>query len=137
MKKPRPQFFALHKDFNGGKVKPYDVLKIIFDQILTEKGSIDKKKFVIWDSDWNKIPVRTKEQLESFIDRQCHYYFWARAEWEFVIIDWPYSESIDRSRPVKIDVYEQLKPNIPVITDLVWDYIEPKVRKLVEKEKNK
>ena len=56
--------------------------------------------------------------------------FWGNATWEFVAIDWPYRETIEESRPVKIDVYEQLKPNLPLIVDLVWDYIEPKLKML-------
>ena len=49
-------------------------------------------------------------------------------------LDWPYGDTINESRPVKIDVFDQLEPNIPVIADLVWNYIEPKIIKLIKKE---
>ena len=130
----RPQFFALYKNFNNGKIEPYEVLGTIFGSILTSKGAINDKKFYIWNKKWEKVPVRTKNQLQEFIDNQFRYYFWAKCEWEYIALDWPYRDTIDESRPVKIDVYDQLKPNLPVITDIVWNYIEPKITKLIENE---
>lgn len=130
----RPQFFVLYKNFNNGKIEPYEVLGTIFNSILTSKGTISDKKFYIWNKKWEKVPVRTKNQLQEFIDNKFRYYFWAKCEWEYIAIDWPYRDTIDDSRPVKIDVYDQLKPNLPVITDIVWNYIEPKITKLIENE---
>lgn len=135
MKTKRPQFFAMYKDFNTGKVESYDVLGVVFDSILNSKGGIKNKEFHIFDSKWNVIPVRTKEQLQKFIESEFRYHFWAKCEWEFIALDWPHRDTIDDSRPVKVDVFDQLEPNIPVITDIVWNYIEPKVTKLIEKEK--
>lgn len=135
MKTKRPQFFAMYKDFNNGKMKPYDVLGVVFDSILNSKGGIKNNEFHIYDKYWKKIPVRTKEQLEEFIIDKFRYHFWAKCEWEFIAIDWPYGDTIDKSRPVKIDVFDQLEPNIPVITDLVWNYIEPKIIKLIAEGK--
>ena len=134
MKSKRPQFFVMHKEFNDGGMRPYDVLGVIFDNIFTAKGSI-KKDFHIFDKKWNRIPVRTKEQLQKFITDTFRYHFWAKCEWEFIAIDWPHRDTIDASHPVKIDVFDQLEPNIPIITDIVWDYIEPKITKLIAKEK--
>ena len=133
-KSKRPQFFVIYKDFNDGKMKPYDVLGVIFDCILNSKGAIKNKEFHIYDKDWHRVSVRTKEQLQKFIESEFRYHFWAKSEWEFVAIDWPYGDTINESRPVKIDVFDQLEPNIPVITDLVWNYIEPKIIKLIKKE---
>ena len=134
MKTKRPQFFAMYKDFNDGKMKPTDVLHVVLDPILNSKGVIKNKEFYIYDKNWNRVPVRTKEQLKEFITDKFRYCFWAKCEWEFIAIDWPYRDTIDTSRPVKIDVFDQLKPNIPFITDLVWYYLEPKITKLIEKE---
>lgn len=131
MKKvPRPKFYALRKDFSDGKVRPYDVLDVVFDDILTERGTIRKKSFYIFDDDLKLIPVKTKEQFAKFIKNTLRYYFWGKCECEFIAIDWPYRDTIDNSRPVKIDIYEQLEPNLSIITDLAWEYIEPKVNKL-------
>lgn len=133
-KKERPQFFALYKDFNSGKIEKYDVLNVIFNTIFTEKGTFNTRSFHYFDKKCNVLPVRTKEQLEEFIKLELRYHFWGKCEWEFIAIDWPNRDTIDESRPVKIDVYEQLEPNISVITDLVWNYIEPKLQKLIKKE---
>ena len=128
MKKEQPKFYALHKDFNDGKIKQYEVLGTVFNDIFTEKGTISKRKFTLFEN--NKIvPIRTKEQCSKFVRITLMNRFWGNATWEFVAIDWPYRETIEESRPVKIDVYEQLKPNLPLIVDLVWDYIEPKLNK--------
>ena len=133
-KKERPQFFAIYKDFNSGKIEKYDVLHVILNTIFTEKGTFTTRSFHYLDNKCNVLPVRTKEQLEEFIKLELRYHFWGKCEWEFIAIDWPNRDTIDESRPVKIDVYEQLEPNIPVITDLVWNYIEPKLQKLIKKE---
>ena len=133
-KKERPQFFALYKDFNSGKIEKYDVLNVIFNTIFTEKGTFNTRSFHYFDKKCNVLPVRTKEQLEEVIKLELRYHFWGKCEWEFIAIDWPNRDTIDESRPVKIDVYEQLEPNISVITDLVWNYIEPKLQKLIKKE---
>ena len=133
-KKERPQFFALYKDFNNGKIEKYDVLNVIFNTIFTERGTFNTRSFHYFDKKCNVLPVRTKEQLEEFIKLELRYHFWGKCEWEFIAIDWPNRDTIDESRPVKIDVYEQLEPNISVITDLVWNYIEPKLQKLIKKE---
>ena len=133
-KKERPQFFAIYKDFNNGKIEKYDVLNVIFNTIFTEKGTFNTRSFHYFDKKCNVLPVRTKEQLEEFIKLELRYHFWGKCEWEFIAIDWPNRDTIDESRPVKIDVYEQLEPNISVITDLVWNYIEPKLQKLIKKE---
>ena len=132
-KKERPQFFAIYKDFNSGKIEKYDVLNVIFNTIFTEKGTFNTRSFHYFDKKCNVLPVRTKEQLEEFIKLELRYHFWGKCEWEFIAIDWPNRDTIDESRPVKIDVYEQLEPNISVITDLVWNYIEPKLQKLIKK----
>ena len=133
-KKERPQFFALYKDFNNGKIEKYDVLNVIFNTIFTERGTFNTRLFYYFDENMNTSPARTKEQLEKFIKQELRYHFWGKCEWEFVAIDWPHRDTIDESRPVKIDVFEQLEPNISVITDLVWNYIEPKLQKLIKKE---
>ena len=110
MKKERPKFYAMHKDFNDGKMKPYDVLSAVFYEILTEKDAIKKKFFNVYDENGHPIPVRTKEQCAKFVKDKLMYHFWGNATWEFVAIDWPYRKTIEESRPVKIDVYEQIEP---------------------------
>ena len=129
--KEKPKFYAFYKDFNDGTIKPIDVLEYIFDEFLTERGAIIKKKFQIYDRNTYKpIPITTKEQLAERIRTILMYRFWSKCEWEMIIIDFPYRELVDASRPLKVDVYDQLKPNIDIIVDLVWNYVEPKIKKI-------
>lgn len=129
-KQKRPSFYAFYKDFNTGAIKSIDVLEYIFSEFLTERGAIIKKKFQIYDRNTHKpIPITTKEQLAERIRTILMYRFWAKCEWEMVIIDFPYRDTIKDSRPLKVDVYDQLKPNMDLIVDLVWNYVEPKIKK--------
>ena len=130
MKKEKPKFYALYKDFNSGRIETIDVLKGVFNEILTERGAISKKHFCIYDNNtYERIPVTTKEQLKELVCMNLMYRFWSKCEWEMIAIDWPYNDTIQKSRPIKIDVYAQLKPNIDIIVDLIWNYIEPKIKK--------
>lgn len=129
-KKKKPSFYAFYKDFNTGAVKPVDVLDGIFSEILTERGAINKKHFCVYDGKtYKRIPVTTKEQLTELINCNLMYRFWSKCEWEMIIIDWPYRDTIKDSRPLKVDVYDQLKPNMDIIVDLVWNYVEPKIKR--------
>ena len=133
MKKERPKFYALYKDFNNGEVKAYDVLSIIWDDIFTKSGKISKDRFRYLGSPekgWHFEPVTTRGQLKLFLEGKFMNMFWSRCEWEVIVCDWPYGNDglIESARPKKIDVWDQLKANLDVITDLVWNYIEPKIK---------
>ncbi len=131
MEQIKPKFYVLYKNFNNGQVEKYDVLAPLFAEILTDKGTISKKNFRYVDNTTLKfMPITNKKEFENFLKNHFIYHYWAKCEWEFIIIDWPCRDTIDQSRPHKIDVYEQLKPNLPLITDIVWNYIEPKLEKL-------
>ena len=129
-KQERPKFYAMHKDFNDGEMKPYNVLSAVFEDILTPNDRLVSKYFYIVDRNYKKVKIRTKEQCAEYVKDKLMYHFWGNATWEFIAIDWPYRKTIDESRPVKIDVYEQIEPNLSLIVDLVWNYLEPKVAKL-------
>lgn len=127
-KNKRPQFFAICKNFNDGKIEKYDVLNTLFNEILTSNNKI-RKDFCVYDNKTYKpIPITTKEQCKEFVTRSLRYHFWAKCEWEFIAIDWPHRPTIEESRPVKVDVFSQLEPNIPIIIDIVWDYIKDKIK---------
>ena len=129
-KQERPKFYAMHKDFNDGEMKPYNVLSAVFEDILTPKDRLVSKYFYIVDRNYKKVKIRTKEQCAEYVKDKLMYHFWGNATWEFIAVDWPYRNTVDESRPVKIDVYEQIEPNLSLIVDLVWNYLEPKVAKL-------
>ena len=71
----------------------------------------------------------------EFIEDQFKCRFWSNATWEMVIVDWPYGKEVKGSNPVKVDVWDLLEPNMPVITDIAWEYVKTKVTNLAKKDK--
>lgn len=63
--------------------------------------------------------VKTVSDLEEWITRVAKYYFWAKCEWEFVIGPWPFWEDSLGDELQKVDVFFQIKKNIPVITKIL------------------
>lgn len=127
-------------DFNRKKYEAYDVLPYF--------RNIWRGHRFNWDKDYNKIPVKTKEQLKEWIIDWARYQFWARCEYEFLMSSWPFgSHSMTeemkeflKTNPdidnydddlrfcniiirdmVKIDVYEQLMMNIDILVDILND----------------
>lgn len=123
MKKLPPKFYVLRKDFNSDKMSTVDILGPIFEELLTKTG-VFNKKFKVYDNNYNKVPLETRDQLYTHMKREFMYYYWGKCECEFIVVDWPYKgDSVEKSRPIKIDMYEQIKPNLDIIVDLVWNYI--------------
>lgn len=127
MKPQRPKFYVIRKCFTG-EIEPYDVLAPLFNEILTSKDIINKKNFTVFDKDYNSVPVTTRERCKKFLDSHFKYLYWAKCECEFIAIDWPYRDTIETSHPKKIDMYDQIKPNLDVVVDLVWNYISDKIK---------
>ena len=98
-KQERPKFYAMHKDFNDGEMKPYNVLSAVFEDILTPNDRLVSKYFYIVDRNYKKVKIRTKEQCAEYVKDKLMYHFWGNASWEFIAIDWPYRKTIDESRP--------------------------------------
>ena len=107
----KPKFYAFYKDFNNKKITKIDVLSAIWDEPLMYYDFKGTHK------------ISTKEECKKFLENELRYHFWGKCEWEVIVCDWPCGETVDSSNPVKIDVWDQIKPNIDIITDLVWDYL--------------
>lgn len=120
-------FYAMVKNFNTGEVEKYDIMPTLYSEIYDEDGNISQK-FCVYDSKFNRLPVDSIEKLYKFVDDKLRYHFWAKCEYEFIVIDWPYrtdcEDVINNNRAVKIDVYEQLKPNMHNIVNLLWEEIK-------------
>ena len=136
----KKEFKVLLMDLNRKKYEAYDVLPYF--------RNIWRGHRFNWDKDYNKIPVKTKEQLKEWIIHWARYQFWARCEYEFLMASWPFgSHSMTeemkeflKTNPdidnydddlrfcniiirdmVKIDVYEQLMMNIDILVDILND----------------
>lgn len=118
---------VLYKDFNTGKMEEYDVMPSLYGSIFTSKGTLSKKSFHIYDDKtFKRKEVENKQDLKKFIDSHFRYCYAHKCEWEFIASDWP---NTDNGRDVKVDVYQQLKPNINLITDIVWEQVKDKLNK--------
>ena len=78
----KKEFKVLLMDFNRKKYEAYDVLPYF--------RNIWRGHRFNWDKDYNKIPVKTKEQLKEWIIDWARYQFWARCEYEFLMSSWPF-----------------------------------------------
>lgn len=120
-------FYAMVKNFNNGEVEKYDIMPTLYSEIYDADGNISQN-FCVYDSKFNRLPVDSIEKLYKFVDDKLRYHFWAKCEYEFIVIDWPYrtdcEDVINNNRAVKIDVYEQLKPNMHNIVNLLWEEIK-------------
>jgi hypothetical protein len=119
------KFNVLYKNWANGEVDSYDVMPSLYGSIFNSNGSISKKNFHIYDKSTLKPkPIKTKKDLMEFIRSHFIYLYRYKCEWEFIVSDWP---SGDDPRERKIDVYQQLEPNLELITDLLWNQIKDKL----------
>ena len=122
--KDRISFYVLYKDFNTGDMIPYDVMKGLYNHIFNENGTFRKKEFHIFDENFKYKSITNKEDLKKFINNHFRYYYWSKCEWEFIVSDWPPTQ---KNRDKKVDIYDFLKPNIDLITNIVWEQIKDKI----------
>lgn len=115
-------FYVMYKDFNTGEIKQHNVLYGLRKAIFS--GRKLSKDFILFDEKCNKIPITTKDQFKEFIDRYFMYHYWSKCEWEFSVLNWPGND-----KEAKVDAYSILKPNIPVIVELLWPEVESKIIK--------
>lgn len=110
-------FYILYKDFNDGKMKPYNVMTSLYGCIFTSKNTISKR----WKNMYN---ITDFNSFRKFVNNHFRYCYWSKCEWEFIAQDWP---SGSNGRDVKVDGYQQLEPNITLISELVWEQIKNKI----------
>ena len=82
----------------------------------------NKRKFVTYDV----IPYfkrvmegytfNSREELKEFIIRKSKYMFWARCEYEIILVDWPCQKT-----STKIDVHHQIMNNIDVVLNILCE----------------
>jgi hypothetical protein len=111
MNMEQKEFNVLIMNFNNKKIEPYNVLPYL--------RNVWKKKKFYYGDEFEKIEVNTKETLKKWIEQESRYNFWARCEYEFLVLPWPYNE--ERDKPYKLDVFEQIMYNIDIITDILFD----------------
>lgn len=93
------QFNVLYWDFNKESPSPYDVLPYF----RREYDSLKRRD----------KPV-TKEQWKEFVKRKGMYMYWARAEYEVIVKQWPPTD-----KSYKLDIWQQIEANMDLIVDIL------------------
>lgn len=106
-------FNVIVHDFNRNEFVPYNVIPYFVD---VYKKRIEKHE-EFPDVDYWKIP-KTFNEFKKFIKSESQYQFWARCEYEIILVDWPCQKKEE-----KIDIHWQIMMNINIITQLVIESI--------------
>lgn len=134
------EFKVLLMDINQNTYEEYDILPYFRQEWKIRPFGRDEK--------YKKIPVTTKPQLREWVDVFAKYQFWSRCEYEFLMVQWPFCTrkinddirhyvkvnpdannekddiqlcNIIIKDMVKIDAYEQIRMNIDVIADILYE----------------
>lgn len=105
-----------YHNFNAQKIEAFNVF--------------DHGRFL---EDCRKAILKNKEDREAFLEevrKDLMYYYWSKAEWEILLGGLITRED---ERPLKIDVYDQLRLNWEPFCDYLWSHraeLKPKKRKL-------
>lgn len=126
------------KEFNviiedNGKFVPYDImeyLKYKWEEFVKRYNEVSNDPdFDKFDAYW-KFP-ETYPEIKRWVDNELKYQYWSRCEYEMILSPWPHRE-LDIDTPKykkgtaiiiendskKIDIYEQCKMNLDIITEL-------------------
>ena len=134
------EFKVLLMNINKNTYEEYDILPYFRREWMIRPFGRDEK--------YKKIPVTTKPQLRKWVDAFAKYQFWSRCQYEFLMAQWPFCTrkinddirhyvkvnpdannekddiqlcNIIIKDMVKIDVYEQIRMNIDVIVDILYE----------------
>lgn len=60
----------------------------------------------------------TLDEFKDFVDRKSMYMYWARCQYEIVLVDWPCQRNSK-----KIDIYWQIKNNFDLVVRLFMENV--------------
>lgn len=95
------EWYVLLHDFNKNKVISYN----IFNNSKLNEGLKELEESYI-----------SKENFISELDRLLRWCFWSKSEYEIMVGDL-FEKDLDKYE--KIDVYQQLKPNLNVLANYI------------------
>ena len=109
------QFNVINFNFNARKFESYDVIPYLV-RSYQERIELHKK---YPEDDLFKVP-KTFDDFKKFVKDRAQYQFWARCEYEIILVDWPCQKTEE-----KWDVYDQIMMNLDIITQIVMDETVP------------
>lgn len=104
-KKSLTPFYVINWDVNARKFIKYDVMPYLVDCYRERK----KKK--------RNIPT-TFDEFKEFVEGNSLYRYWARCEYEIILMDWPCSQTYK-----KIDVHWQIMMNLDIVTRILMENV--------------
>ena len=98
-------FNVIIYDPNLRKFVEYDIMPYL---IRTYNEKKEKKE---------TLP-ETFDEFKNFVKSESQYQFWARCEYEIILIDWPCQKKHE-----KWDVYKQIMMNLDIVTKVFMENI--------------
>lgn len=96
------KYNVINFDFNHRIFKEYDIFPYLTDRYKSEKEKLT-----------------SFEEFKQFIIDKSRYMWWARCEYEIILLDWPIQKTKE-----KWDIHKQVMMNIDVITKLFMKHIK-------------
>lgn len=106
----KKRFNVLTWDVNSDSLRIYDVMPYL-RECYAKRSS--RRSFGI--DKYGGRP-KTRSEFLDFVDMESMYMFWSRCQWEMICHGWPV-----RKNDYKLDVYEQIKMNIDIIVDILYE----------------
>lgn len=98
-KKEIEPYYVINWDVNRDNIEYYNVMPYLMDCYKETKKTKRKKT------------PETFDEIKQFILDEAMYQYWSRCEYEVIVTGWS-----KHKNEVKIDVFQQIKNNIDVIT---------------------
>ena len=96
---------------------------IIYDPNLREFVKYDIMPYLIRIYNEKKEKKETLpetfDEFKNFVKSESQYQFWARCEYEIILIDWPCQQKYE-----KWDVYKQIMMNLDIVTKVFMENIK-------------
>lgn len=122
--KKLPEFYAFYHSFEGTELKQ---INVITERLIDDLDKTVFKKY--YDFRNNKYDVLdTRDKFIERLNSELMYRYWSKCEWEFICSNWTGKDFTQ-----KVCVYDQIKPNVPVIADLIINAMQIDFSKKKEK----
>lgn len=103
IKKELTPFYVINWDVNAQKFIKYDVMPYFVNCYKEAK----KRR--------RKVPT-TFDEFKEFVEGNSLYMYWARCQYEVILMDWPSSQTYK-----KIDVHWQVMMNLDIVTKILME----------------
>lgn len=107
------QFNVINYNFNAQKFESYDVIPYL---VSTYNDRVKHHNEFPEEEYW-KVP-ETFDEFKEFVQKESQYQFWARCEYEIILVDWPCQKHEE-----KWDVYQQIMMNLDLVTKTLMENV--------------